>query len=199
MTVCGRRIWILGTLSVLASGCTPARPSVPVPQSAPRRGPPNAKLTLQEIGDYECPFCAEVQPAVEQLMTTFGAELALVWRHYPLPSHPSALLAAESAVEVKAQLGDEGFWRYHATLFQNQAALTAPDLERYAASVGADVPRFSRALKERTHRAEVEADQRSIDQLKIERLMTPAFLLPGDHLVGAYPYDALAQWVEDRL
>ncbi len=193
-----RRIFLLGTL--LTACTTHTRYPATVPERAPRRGAQNPKLVLQEIGDYECPFCGEVEPAVEKLMETYGSEIALVWRHYPLGGHPHAALAAESAVEVQAQAGDQGFWKYHATLFRNQGALESDDLVRYAGQVGGvDLTRFARALASRVHRNEVVADMQSIQALHIEGLATPTFLLDGDALVGAYPYDSLSRWVEDRL
>jgi protein-disulfide isomerase len=186
--------------AALGAGCRPSRPPVPPPANAPRKGPANARFVLQEIGDYECPFCADVQPDVKQVLALHGAEIALVWRNYPLRMHPHAALAAEAAVEVKKQLGDEGFWHYHDTLFANQAALGQAELEHYASALGGvDMQRFVTALTERTHRAEVEADRRAIDALQIERLATPAFLFAGDVLVGSYPYESFLSWIEDRM
>jgi protein-disulfide isomerase len=196
---CSRRIWILGMVSTLGSSCAPPRPPVPVPANAPRKGSPAGRLVLQEIGDYECPFCAEVQPAVKQLLATHP-DITLVWRNYPLHMHPHAELAAEAAVEVKTQVGDDGFWRYHDTLFQNQAALDPDALRHYATTIaGIDIDRFVSALRAGTHRAVVEADRRAIEDLQLPSMATPAFLFQGDYLIGAYPYPAFAGWIDDRI
>lgn len=186
-------------VSALGASCAPQRPPVPAPANAPKKGAPGARFVLQEIGDYECPFCAEVQADLKQLLGTHP-EISLVWRNYPLRMHPHAHLAAESALEVKTQLGDEGFWHYHETLFANQAALAEPNLVEYARALGGiDIAKFEQALTSRTHQAAVEADRRAIEQLQIKGLATPAFLFQGDVLVGSYPYDSFVAWIEDRM
>lgn len=187
-------------LSTLGASCAPQRPPVPPPANAPRKGSASARFVLQEIGDYECPFCADVQPDLKQLLVAHAGELALVWRNYPLRMHSHAQLAAEAALEVKAQLGDDGFWRYHDALFANQAALGEAELEHYARSLGGvDSERFVTALRNRTHQAAVAADRRLIDALEIEGMATPSFLFQGDVLVGSYPYASFLAWIEDRM
>ncbi|MCA9646937.1 MAG: thioredoxin domain-containing protein, partial [Myxococcales bacterium] len=110
----------LAAVSLLApiglGGCS--RPELSVPPRAPTKGASNPKLVIQELGDFECPFCAEVQPVLEQVLDHYGDRVRIVWRDYPLSHiHPYAMQAAEAAREVRAQLGEDGFWRYHHLLF----------------------------------------------------------------------------------
>ncbi len=191
-----RRSWLVA--SVLLA-CAPSR-AVVIPPNAPRIGARSPKLVVQEIGDYECSFCAEVVPTVDALVEKFGDRVAFVWRNYPLDRHPSAMIAAESAVEVHAQAGDAGFWKYHHLLFANQMALEPPDLEKYAAKIpGVDLARFRDALKTHSRQPDVLRDQREVDALGVDRVATRMFYADGDAAVGAYPFDALSAWIEAHL
>ncbi|MCE7894717.1 MAG: hypothetical protein DYH12_34270 [Sorangiineae bacterium PRO1] len=191
----GRRSFLLG---LTLAACVPVR-TVDVPPNVPRQGAKKPELLLQEIGDYQCSFCAAVQPAVKRVMATYGERVALVWRDYPLDRHEHALGAAEAAREVRAQLGDDAFWKYHDVLFRNQRALAPADLVRYAEALGVDQKRLSRALELGIHRDGVFADKREIDALKLPSFGTPAFIIGADVFVGGYSYEELAGLVEDAL
>ncbi len=181
-----------------ASACMPVR-SVTLPTNLPNRGARQPQLIVEEVGDFQCPFCAEVQPAVKALLASHGDRIALVWRNYPLRRHEFAAAAAEAALEVRAQRGDEAFWLYHDVLFQNQFALDLPDLERYAKTIGADPGRLREALKIGVHRSAVEDDLRYVNSLKLPGFGTPAFLIGEDAFIGSYSHRELAEIVEDKI
>lgn len=194
-----RRRDLLRSFGALAAGaCMPVR-TAEVPPHLPRKGAKQPELVLQEIGDYECPFCARVQPAVKRVMREYGDRVALVWRDYPLDRHLNALGAAEAAREVRAQLGDDAFWQYHDVLFAHQATLERTHLERFAEAFPIDRTRFARALDLGIHREGVMADKREIDAMKLPAFGTPAFIIGADLFVGAYSYEELAGLVEDAL
>ncbi len=193
-----RRSALAALLTLPAVGTCRPSSVVQAPPNAPRRGPPDGPL-VQEVGDYECPFCAEVQPAVSQLLAAYGERIVFVWRNYPLARHPHAQLAAEAALEVRAQLGDDGFWKYHEVLLGNQHALERQQLQDYSEALGVDQGRFLRALELRVHRRSVESDKRSIQALEIPSFGTPAFLIEEDAFVGVYTFEQLAELVADKL
>ncbi|MBK7582554.1 MAG: DsbA family protein [Myxococcales bacterium] len=194
----GRRSFITG-LSLMATGaCAPAG-AIPSPAHVPLRGAERPQLVVQEIGDYECPFCAEVQPAVKRLMAEMGERIALAWRNYPLDRHPHAYHAAEAALEARAQLGDDGFWKYHDVLFANQSKLGPEDLLRFAEAFAIDRTRFARALELRIHRDEVLSDKLEIARLKLPGFGTPAFIIGSDVFVGVYSFEDLRSFVERAL
>ncbi len=141
----------------------PEKKTVAAPtKDNPSRGPANAKVTVQIIADFQCPFCKRVNPTLTELDAAFPGKLRFVWRNKPLPMHKDAPLAAEAAMEAFAQKGSAGFWKMHDQMFENVGnqpdALERPSLERYAASIGLDPVKFAAALDSHKHKAFIDAD-----------------------------------------
>ncbi len=172
---------------------------IAVPRNAPSRGPANAPVTLQLFSDFQCPFCGRIRPSLDQVEERFGRQVRIVWRNYPLPFHQNAMPAAEAAMEVFAQGGNEKFWQYHDLLFENQQALSQADLERYAQQVGGiDMARFRTALENHTHRAAVQADMNAVQEAGA-RIGTPSSFINGRLLQGAQPFPAFEAAINRAL
>jgi protein-disulfide isomerase len=163
----------------------------------PSRGSKNARVVIQEFSDFQCPFCQRAQPTLDEVLKKYPRDVRIVFRHMPLAFHEHAQLAAEAAMEAFAQRGDAGFFAYHDLLFQNREALLRSHLEDYAAQTGLDLPRFQRALDERTHRTRVEADAALAQGLDISG--TPSFLINDYFLSGAQPLSSFEALIEREL
>src|SRR5262249_55036236 len=105
---------------------------------SPVQGSGDAKVTVIVFADFQCPFCARSESTLAQLLQTYGDELRIVFKNYPLPFHDDALLAARAALAANEQ---GKFWPYHHVLFQHQSALDRDSLERFAGDVGMNVVR----------------------------------------------------------
>ncbi len=105
--------------SAAAQGAFDPKPRDVDPGNGPIRGDKNAKITIVEFSDFQCPFCEKVFPTVEQVLKEYNGKIKLVYRHYPLVTiHPRAQIAAEAAECAK----DQGkFWEFHDQLFAQQA------------------------------------------------------------------------------
>ena len=169
---------------------------IPVGRS-PSLGCPDALVTMVVFSDFQCPFCSRVTDTLRALRSRYGADLRIVWKNNPLPFHNNAPLAAEAAMEVYAQRGAAGFWRFHDVLFANQQHLERADLERYARRAGVDMRRFSDALDEHTHAAEIEADKSLA--MEIGAAGTPNFFINGTQLVGAQPVERFTTLIDAVL
>ena len=116
-----------------------AKPEPPVYSisidNQPVKGNPSAPVTIVEFTDYQCPSCANLQPAVELLMKEFGDKVRLAARDFPLPKHAYAFKAAEAAEAAREQ---GKYWEYAALLYSNQTALAVEDLKKYAGQLGLD-------------------------------------------------------------
>jgi protein-disulfide isomerase len=129
---------------------------VPIDHTDHVKGPPHARITLVEYGDYECPYCRGAQAVLVQLLTLFPADVRFVYRHFPLSEmHRHAVTAAEVA-EAAATQGR--FWDMHELLYARQQALALPHLLRQAAALGLDVDRLGREVEHHTHMPRIEAD-----------------------------------------
>jgi protein-disulfide isomerase len=176
----------------------PEKKAVAAPtRDNPSRGPEKARVTITLFSDFQCPYCSKVTGTVEQMLAAYPKDVRIVWRHMPLSFHPNAPLAAEAAQEAFAQGGNEGFWKFHDTLFANQKALARPDLERYAREQGLDLARFNAALDSRKHKAHVDRDNEEARRAGI--VGTPAFLINGYFVNGAYPFETFDRLIQRAM
>jgi protein-disulfide isomerase len=139
------------------------------------RGRPDARVSLVEYGDFQCPYCREAYPAVSELLERFGDELCFVFRHMPLTDlHPAAQRAAEASEAAAAQ---GRFWEMHDRLFEGGARLSEADLIAHAEALGLDADAFARELGEGVYRERVLADLDSGVRSGVPS--TPRFFVDG--------------------
>ena len=178
---------------------------------APTKGPKDAKVTIVEFSDFECPYCARfVTQTLPQILSNYGDKVLFAFRNYPLPAsmHPYA----QKAAEASECANDQGaFWQYHDVLFQKQSELTAlvqadptsgvnqvaVKLEEYAASLSLDTAKFNQCLESGADAAKVSSDQSAmtdaLSKAGITRYGTPSFFINGTFISGAYPFDENSQ------
>jgi protein-disulfide isomerase len=179
----------------------PETREVPLPKrSAPSRGPKNAKVTLQLFSDFQCPYCKRLEPTLDELQKEFPSQLRIVWRHFPLPFHTNAPLAAEAAEAAYAQKGADAFWKFHDRLLLAQSeagGLERRNLETIAKELGLNLAAFNQALDDRTYRGIVEADA---DAAKAAQIFgTPAAVVGNYFISGAQPLAAFRRVVQRAL
>lgn len=96
----------------------PKKKVVEIKEDDPVKGNANAKVTLVEFSDFQCPYCLQAFPTVNQIMETYGDNVKLIYKQFPLTSiHPYAQKAAEAALCAKEQ---GKFYEYHDKLFGSQ-------------------------------------------------------------------------------
>lgn len=167
---------------------------VEVAATGPAKGAPDAKITLVEFSDFECPYCSRFAPTLDQVMAKYGDRVKLVFRHLPLQNHPLAPKAAEAAACAQ----DQGkFWEMHDALFRNQSALAVDALKARAVELGLDAQVFATCLDSGAKTALVAADAADARKAGIEG--TPALFVNGRLIDGAAPYEQVAALIEDEL
>lgn len=85
---------------------------------SPVKGSKDAKVTIVEFSDFECPFCIRATPTIKQVMDTYGNDIRIVYKHFPLEQlHPHAQLTAQASMCAEEQ---GKFWDYHDKIFTVQ-------------------------------------------------------------------------------
>lgn len=163
-------------------------------KGAPSFGPEDAKVTIVEFSDFECPFCARAAEVVTQIRARYGDKVRFVFRQFPLPSHGQAHLAAQASLAAAEQ---GKFWEYHDLLFQNQRALTRPALEAYAQQVGMNLAAFKRALDAQTQKAAVDRDLGLGESVQVNG--TPTVFINGKRVPNATDFESVSKLIEDAL
>ncbi|HJX53709.1 MAG TPA: thioredoxin domain-containing protein [Polyangia bacterium] len=152
---------------------------------APRKGGKAPKITMVEFGEFQCPYSGRARNTLDELLKSYGDDLEVGFKHFPLPFHEEAMPAAIAAVAA----GQQGrFWEMHDKLFANQQKLDAASLAKYAQEIGLDLPRFKADLASPETKAVVEADIKQAKQFGVEG--TPSFFVNGRVFAGAYPLDS---------
>lgn len=163
--------------------------------TAPRRGSPQAPVTIVEFSDYQCPFCKRAQPTLQLLAAKYGDRVAFAYKDYPLDDlHSEARVAAEST-HCAAEQGK--FWEYHDALFAISPALGRDKLIETARQLGLNEGAFTTCVVSRKYTARVEQDSAQGRQLGIDG--TPAFFINGVSLTGAVPLADFERIIDAEL
>jgi cyclophilin family peptidyl-prolyl cis-trans isomerase/protein-disulfide isomerase len=187
--------------TLVEGGVLPAgdSPFPPVMEQDWQQGPEEARVTIIEYGDFQCPDCAELAPVLSELRRAYPEEFRLVFRHFPLDSlHDKARLAALAAEAAGAQ---GQFWGMHDRLYAGQMEwkkLSEQEfrgwLARQAGELGLDVAKFeaglaSPALNGVVDRAFQGAVEAGLDS-------TPAIAINGQYYAGIKDYWTLSALIE---
>ena len=173
----------------------------------PVKGEADAKLTLVEILDYQCPYCGqfsrETMPQIDKEYIETG-KVRYVVVNLPLEGmHKSAFKAAEAA----ACAGEQGkFWEMHERLFNNQQIID--QWKTHAEAIGLDVNQFEQCLDTGRQAAQVRSDIAVAHDAGISG--TPAFFLAYTDpksttiktitkLVGSQPYASFKAAIDKQL
>ena len=178
-------------------------------EKAPYMGAKNAKVTLVEFTDYQCPFCARhASQVLPQIMSEYvkTGKVKYVVRHFPLESmHPAAAKASEAA-SCAAEQGK--FWEMHSRLLANPRALEPKSLSEHAGALKLELPRFQECLDSGKYAAVVRQDLADGQQAGVNG--TPSFFLgltgagpakleATKMLEGAQPFPAFKEAIESLL
>ena len=178
----------------LAKRYRPIAPKKIDVSAAPMKGNPNGKITLIEFADYECPHCKRFQPVLRQIVGEFPNDVKLYFKHYPLPQHTNARLAAEAAVAAQKQ---GKFWQFQDKLWDHQDDLGPAEIEKVAKESGLDVAKFRQDLAAEPIKARVEQDHAEGTAVGIQA--TPTLFIDGREYTDTRDSDSLREWIKDEL
>ena len=172
----------------------PPRQDVETLADDPSKGPADALVVIVEFSDFECPYCQRASDTMAELYDRYPDDIRLVYKDFPLPSHPNAFKAAEAGNCAN----DQGkFWEFHDKLFATQDALDVESLKAYAGELGLDASAFEACLDEGRHAETVSQD------LTIGRSYgassTPTLFINGRPVFGAMPFDLFDNIIREEI
>ena len=161
---------------------------------APSLGPPDARITLVEFSDFECPYCALAVKQVKALMAAYPKDIRLFYKQFPLSMHPHAQLAAEAALAANEQ---GKFWEMHDLLFGNFRKLSRENMLVWAQQIGLDVNKFKADLDSQKFASVIKKDTSDGDASGVYG--TPAFFINGKLYNGPMTLEAMKPILEAEL
>lgn len=193
----------IGVLSLFYFTQTPKQPDTtpPMPVDAMQSsdhiaGNKESKTALIEYSDFQCPACGAYYQMVKQLQNELGDQFAFIYRHFPLPQHKNAEIAAQSS-EAAAKQGK--FWEMHDKIFENQSGwsdLSLKDAEKsfetYAESLGLDITQFKADANSAETKKKILDDKKSGERASVNA--TPSFFL-NSALISPKNYDEFKQLI----
>ncbi|MBI2430490.1 MAG: DsbA family protein [Candidatus Levybacteria bacterium] len=170
----------------------------------PILGNKNAKVTLIEFSDLQCPFCKRFfDDALAQIKKEYidTGKVKFAYRHYPLPFHQNAQKAAEASECANEQ---NAFWEYHDMLFQKQtewetqsATDAAASFGNYAQNLGLNNTQFESCLSTGKFANVVKEDTDAGQKAGVTG--TPTLFVNGKAIVGAQPFASFKTVIDEEL
>ncbi len=185
----GASFWLYRSQQQQPQSASPTAPlsvrNNPLPGAEPPRmkGDPNAPVTVEEFGDFECPPCAATYPILKRVEAAHAGRVRIVFRHFPLPSIHRNAVAAAAAAEAAASQGR--FWEMHDMLYENQREWAGKDNAQttfadYARQLGLDLERFTRDMNSPQTLERIRADASRGNSLGVTG--TPTIFINGREL-----------------
>ena len=159
------------------------------------RGNPDAKITMIEFSDFQCPFCLQAYSTVKSILKKYGGKVKLAYRDLPLlPIRPGT----PGSAEASRCAGEQGkYWEYHDLLFENQDEIGEEAFSAHAESLKLDVERFQTCLQSGKFKPQIQEDFQEGIRLGIKG--TPAFFINGVMVSGAQPQSEFEEIIEAEL
>jgi protein-disulfide isomerase len=167
--------------------------------NAPVQGDADAKVTIVEWSDFQCPFCGRVIDTLHQIEKSYGSDVRIAFKHNPLPMHPNAPYAAKAAIAAQKQ---GKFWQMHDKLFEaNNSrqgdALNQDNVDQMARDLGLDMEKFKADANSPETAQIIAADQAQASKLGANG--TPHFFINGARISGAMPYESFKAVIDPQL
>lgn len=162
-------------------------------------GSKNAKVTIVEYTDFECPYCARGSQTIKQVLAMYPNDVRVLVKHLPLDFHPKALPAAKYYEALRIQSKDMAL-KFHNEVFENQENLKSIGedfMKSLAKKLGANMQQLSKNLSDRKIQQIIDADVEEAKKFGISG--TPGFIINGVSLKGAYPADEFKKIIDRHL
>jgi protein-disulfide isomerase len=199
------------TLERISRWEIPANPASLVPAgNRPVRGNPNAKVTLVNFDDLECPYCAKLHSELfPDTLDHYKGLIKIVYRDMPIEQlHPWAMHASVNANCLAAQSG-ESYWSYVDYLHTHGEDITGPDRDVKKSDAALDKAAMEQGRKDKLDTGKLQACVAKQDEAQVRQEMklsdsmninqTPTLYVNGEMIAGALPKQVLWQTIDRAL
>lgn len=162
-------------------------------------GKKDAKITIVEYSDFECPYCARGHQTVKQVLNDYPNDVRVLFKHLPLDFHPKALPAAKY-YEAIAMQSHEKAQKFHDEMFDKQGELKSRGeafMKDVAKKLGVDMKKLETDITKEEIQKRIDADVEEARQFNITG--TPGFIINGVSLRGAYPASEFKAIIDRHL
>jgi protein-disulfide isomerase len=163
-------------------------------QGDPVIGPENAKVTIVEFSDFQCPYCAQAVIQARAILEKYPNDVRLVFKQFPLDTHTQSFLAAQAAVAAHAQ---GKFWQMHDKLYGNYRAISPQNILVWAKEIGLDMQKFIADVDGGKYKQAVENEVAQGEVAGVQG--TPSFFFNGRRYSGAFQADAVGQLLQSEF
>lgn len=144
-------------------------------------GKVDAKVTVVEFGDFQCPYCGQAYAPVKNIVDKYSSNpnFNFIFRNFPLPQHPNAQEAAETAEAAGAQ---GKYWEMEGLLYEHQNDWSGninptSNFVSYAQQLGLDVNKFKTEVSTNAYVDNIDQDQADGNAWGVNS--TPSFFVNG--------------------
>jgi protein-disulfide isomerase len=148
-------------------------------QGAPVIGPANARVTLVEFSDFQCPYCSKASQQIAAVLKAYPNDVKLIFKQFPLSDHPQAMISAQAALAAHNQ---GKFWQLHDLMFANRTKLSPGAIHFWAQSLGIDMKKFDADLQSPAVKKQVLKDLEDGEKVGVDG--TPTIYINGQHYNG---------------
>lgn len=164
-----------------------------------QKGADDPSVTIVKYSDFQCPACAAYSSVLSQLVQEFPDEVKVVYRHYPLPYHRQAELAA-LFTEAAGKQGK--FWEMHDVLFANQTTWAEKSNAReiflgYARDLGLDITQLESDIENSAIARKINDQKQGGTVSGVDA--TPSFFVNGEKIINPRTYGEFAELVNSII
>jgi len=171
-------------------------------KNVPTKGPANAKVTIVEYSDFQCPFCKKGYDTLEtQVLKEYGDKVRFAYKNFPLSFHPWAEPAAVAVECLADQKNTDAYWKLYTYYFQNQKDITPQNVKEKSLEVlkdtKVDKAKFEDCFDNKKSLPQVQAQMKEGQTVGVNG--TPAFIINGRLISGAQPFENFKAVIDDEL
>jgi len=161
---------------------------------APVTGAANARVTLVEFSDFQCPYCWKAVEKINAVLKQYPNDVRLIFKQFPLDSHSQAQISAQAALAAQQQ---GKFWQLHDKMFANHSGLSRKAIVEWAGGLGLDMKRFMADLDSEAVKKTVATDVADGEKAGVEG--TPTVFINGQRYNGDLDLAAIKPIIEAEL